>query len=215
VAAVTPDGKTVASNFIQHFVSDETLPLREDRGNTLILRRRSDAWAHADWSGGMSTQEEAKAAGACFGVGSGFFEWRFEDESMAALSRARRVRLLCEVSSRRLDTPQTDSHRYPTNFELSVNEFPVYRGMLPDHPHDSRGALSYLRGGRGAYGYLIRATLEDELLQRVAETAAREGALRFRCSSPAEAPVGGLTVYDYDCGRFPIGPTMVIEWEQG
>jgi hypothetical protein len=25
---------------------------------------------------------------------------------------------------------------------------------LPNHPHDARGALSYLRGNRGAYGYL-------------------------------------------------------------
>ena len=131
------------------------------------------------------------------------------------VGKARRVRILCEVSSHRLDTPQTDSHRYPTSFELLISGFPVYRGVLPDHPHDSRGALSYLRGGKGAYGYLIRATIEDELLAQVARVAETEQAISLRCAVPQQPPEGGLTVYDYDCGRYPVGPTLVIEWEQG
>jgi hypothetical protein len=62
---------------------------------------------------------------------------------------------------------------------------------------------------------LMRASLEEDLLRRVAEIAATEGALRLRCTVPANvAEAGGLTVYDYDCGRFPIGPTLVIEWDQ-
>jgi hypothetical protein len=215
VAAVTPDGQTVASNFIQHFVSTGPLPPREERGRSLVLRRRTHEWSNALWTNLASTHEEAEAAGSCHAQGTGFFEWFFTDPSLAELHRARRVRLLCEVSSRRTDTPQTDSHRYPTSFELLINDFPVYRGILPDHPHDSRGALSYLRGGRGAYGYLVRATIEDELLNQIAATVQREGGLRFRCSVPHEAPEGGLTVYDHDCGRFPIGPTAIVEWEQG
>lgn len=215
VSAVTPDGQVVASNFIQHFVADGNLPGREERGPTLVLRRRVHDWQEAAWSEGTSTRQEAKRKGSCFGLGAGFFEWDFTDEAIRQIGRARRLRVLCEVSSRRLDTPQTDIHRYPSNFELLLNGLPVHRFILPDHPHDTRGALSYLRGGRGAYGYLIRATIEDELLQRVAETAQKDGVLRFRCSVPTErTPHGGLTVYDYDCGRFPIGPTVVIEWEQ-
>lgn len=215
VAAVTPDGQTVASNFIQHFVAQDSLPQRDDRGATLILRKPIHAWDSAEWSGVVSTRSDAKRNSCCFAQGHGYFEWIFQDAALAEFGRARRVRILCEVSSRRLDTPQTDSHRYPTNFELLINEFAVYRGVLPDHPHDSRGALSYLRGGRGAYGYLIRATMEDELLQQVARAVGRDGGLRFRCAVPHEPPEGGLTVYDYDCGRYPIGPTLVIEWEQG
>ncbi|PTY07240.1 glycoside hydrolase family 2 [Opitutaceae bacterium EW11] len=215
VAAVTPDGKTVASNFIKHFVVRDGLPERDERGNALILRKPVHAWSAAAWSGPASTPEEARLTGSCFAQGTGFFEWSFEDEVVRRLSDVRRIRLLCEVSSRRLDTPQTDSHRYPTNFELQINDLPVHRGMLPDHPHDSRGSLSYLLGGRGAYGYLIRATIEGDLLRHVVEAAARDGRLRFRCVAPAEPPEGGLTVYDYHCGRYPIGPTVIVEWEQG
>jgi hypothetical protein len=163
----------------------------------------------------MCTPEEARISGSCHGHGHGFFEWNFTDDAIARLGQARRMRVLCEVSSRRHDTPQTDSHRFPTQFELFVDDLVVHRVILPDHPHDTRGSLSYLRGGKGAYGYLMRATIEDDLLQQVASTVARDGALRLRCAVPGHTlPHGGLTVYDYDCGRFPVGPTVVIEWEQ-
>ncbi|HEY9154014.1 MAG TPA: glycoside hydrolase family 2 TIM barrel-domain containing protein, partial [Opitutaceae bacterium] len=214
VAAVTPDGQTVASNFIHHFIAPAALPDRDERGSTLVLRKPVWSWSDASWTGLASVRDEAQAQGACFAQGAGFFEWRFSDEAIQRLETARRVRFLCEVSSRRTDTPQTDSHDFPTHFELSINGIPVYRGVLPDHPHDSRGVLSYLRGGKGAYGYLIRATAEDGMLQQIADVARREGALRFRCAV-ISAPEGGLTVYDFDCGRYPVGPTVIVEWEQG
>jgi hypothetical protein len=216
VAAVLPDGQTVAGNFVQQFVCAGSLPEREDNGKTLVLRRRVTDWVDAEWSGSHSTRLEAGLAGCAYGYGAGFFEWEFVDEVIPLIGRARRVRILCEVSARRTDTPQTDSHRYPTNFELQINGLPVHRTLLPDHPHDTRGALSYLRGGRGAYGYLMRAAFEGELLEQIAKTAARDGTLRFRCAvPPGQAPLGGLAVYDYDCGRYPIAPTISIEWEQG
>ena len=215
VAAVTPEGETVASNFIQQFVSSGPPPDREDRGNTLVLRRPVHAWAAEAWADGASTHEEAERDGYCFGRGRGHFEWVFADDMLRQLNRARRVRILCEVSARREGTPQTGAHRHPTQFEMLLNDLRVHREILPDHPHDTRGSLSYLRGGRGAYGYLMRATIEDALLQRAAEEIARTGELKLRCSVPANAnPVGGLTVYGYDAGRFPIGPTVIIEWEQ-
>jgi hypothetical protein len=216
VAAVLPDGQTVAGNYVQQFVSDGPLPEREETGKTLVLRRRVTDWIDAEWTGTHSTREEAGQAGCCYGYGAGFFEWEFTDEVIPLIGQARRVRVFCEASARRNDTPQTDSHRYPTSFELSINDLPVHRTLLPDHPHDTRGSLSYLRGGKGGYGYLMRAAFEGELLQQVAATAATSGTLRFRCAVPANsAPQGGLAVYDFDCGRYPIPPTIVIEWEQG
>jgi hypothetical protein len=215
VAAVTPDGETVTSNFIQHYVGDGPLPNREDRGNTLVLRRPVHTWTAESWNGAFSPHEDAERLGFCSGVAVGFFEWVFDDEAIRNLARARRVRILCEVSARREGTPQTSAHKHPTTFELLINDLRVHREILPDHPHDTRGALSYLRdpkGGRGAYGYLMRATIEDALLARVAESTS-DGALRFRCAVPFDAnPAGGLTVYGADTGRFPIGPTVVIEW---
>ncbi|PTY00332.1 sugar-binding domain-containing protein [Opitutus sp. ER46] len=213
VAAVTPAGEPVASNFIQHFVSSGPAPAREERGDTLVLRAGTHAWAAGEWSDGGCSREEAERLGYCFGRGAGFFEWVLADEALREIGRARRVRLLCEVSARREGTQQTSAHKHPSAFELHVNDLCVHRGVLPDHPHDTRGSLSYLRGGLGSYGYLMRVTLEDSALERAAAECATTGQLRFRCLVPIEAaPRGGLTVYGYDTGRFPIPPTVVVEW---
>jgi hypothetical protein len=215
VAAVTPAGETVASNFIQHLVGQHPPPEREERGPSLVLRRRVQDWHSAVWNLGHSTREEAEAAGTAFGQGAGHFEWWFTDRELRRLPQAVRIRLLIEVASHRLDTPQTDSHRYPTWCEFTLNGVPVHRGLLPDHPHDTRGALSYLRGARGGYGYLVRTVLEDTVLASVAAASGRDGILRFRCTVPDVSPIGGLTVFEHDCGRYPIAPTVIVEWPQG
>ena len=209
VAAVTAAGETVASNYIQHLVSAGALPHREVKGKLLILRRRTSEWSAARWSGESISREDAQARGVCFGAGSGFFEWEFGDEALDDISRSRRVCFMMEVSSRRDDTPQTDSYRHKSDFVLSVNGLPVLRSLIPDHPHDARGALSYLRGGRGAYGYLLRSTIENELLGEVARRVTADGLLRIR-TSVSTSPAGGLTVYDNDSGRYPVAPTVVI-----
>ncbi len=218
VAAVTATGETVAANFIQHLVNEGTLPEREERPNTVVFRRPVHAWQSEGWSGGWSSRENAQHLGYCYGQGTGFFEWVFADDVFRDMSRVQRIRVLCEVSARREGTPQTGAHRHPTAFELSLNGLRAHQEILPDHPHDTRGALSYLhdpKGGRGAYGYLMRATIQDGLLQRVAEVAAATGEIRFRCSAREGAnPPGGLTVYGFDTGRYPIGPTVIVEWQQ-
>jgi hypothetical protein len=213
VSAVTAGGETVAGNFVQHFVCGPAPLEREDRGCTVIHRRRVQNWDAADWTGGHGTREEAARTGACHGRGAGFFEWILADESFRHIGRARRLRVLVEVSARREAFSQTDSHRHPTQFELLLNGVTVHRGILPDHPHDARGGLSYLHGDHGAYGFLVRPTIENGLLQAIAAKAAEDGILRFRCAVHA-VPLGGLTVYDFDCGRMPIGPTLIVEWEQ-
>jgi hypothetical protein len=212
VAAVTPAGHTIASNFIQHFVSGEPVPEREDRSTSLILRRRVQDWDAAEWSGGFSSREEAKAAGSCHGEGFGYFEWVFSDEALAHLADARRVSILLEASANRGNTAQTDSYRFPSQFELTIFGLPILRNLLPNHPHDTRGALSYLRGGHGAYGYLLQPTIENGLLDAVAAQTAATGTLRVRTAITQE-PHGGLTIYDYDCGRYPVAPTVIIEWK--
>ena len=67
-------------------------------------------------------------------------------------SKARRIRVLAEISSRRIDTPQTDDDIFPTTVQIFLNGIQVYGAFVRNHPHDSRGSLSYLRGGLGAYG---------------------------------------------------------------
>ena len=87
----------------------------------------------------------------------------------------------------------------------------MYRTVLPNHPHDARGALSYLRGARGAYGYLTHATVESSLLDEV-KSRMKGNHLRLRCQvTRDEEHQGGLTIYGRDCGRYPIGPMVIAE----
>ena len=213
VSAIDASGETAASNFVHQLVLREDLPMREERGPTLVLRKRTGDWQTAEWSGGASTKEQA--AHRCFGRGTGFFEWVFRDDALRNLGRARRVRVLCEASACRPSIAQTDNHAFPTDFELQLNGLPVHRGILPNHPHDARGALSYLQGQPGDYGYLVKAAIEDDLLQRLAGTVTVDGEMRFRCAVPSDGAFhGGLTVHDFDSGRYPLGPTLIIEWDQ-
>jgi hypothetical protein len=88
----------------------------------------------------------------------------------------------------------------------------IFNAVIRNHPHDSRGVLSYLRGGVGAYGYLVRAFAESELLQQIAKNGSKDF-LSLRCVVPDNALAqGGLTIYGAECGRFPVCPTIIIEW---
>jgi hypothetical protein len=94
---------------------------------------------------------------------------------------------------------------------MSLNGVRVYQATLRNHPHDSRGLLSYLRGGKGAYGYLVHAFAEGPTLRRI---VAGHGSnqLRLRCGVPKKSfAQGGLTIYGAECGRYPVSPTVIIE----
>ncbi|MDB6036302.1 MAG: glycoside hydrolase family 2 sugar binding, partial [Verrucomicrobiales bacterium] len=204
------DGTCVASNFVQFFVSDGYPPAREVQPRNLVLRGAPSDWALSEWSGYTCTRDEQRAADCCFGYGHGFFEWAIPLGD-ADLNKAYRIRLLCEVSSRRIDTPQTDDDLFPTNMQMLLNGIRVYEATIPNHPHDSRGVLSYLRGGKGAYGYLAHATVEGDLLRQIAQQT--QGYLNLRCAVPSNALAQhGLSIYGAECGRYPVCPTVIIEW---
>jgi predicted transcriptional regulator len=62
----------------------------------------------------------------------------------------------------------------------------------------------------------MKAVIEDGFLQEVAGTIGAEGIIRLRCTVPENAAAaGGLTVYGESSGRYPIAPTLAIEWPQG
>jgi len=209
VRAYVPEGTLVARNYVQ-FLVDAHCPAREQVGDRVIFRLEPHDWSAAEWKDGFRSRDQARLAGLCSGSGRGFFEWKFPLGS-SELRDCTRLRLLCEASAFRQGTPQTDSFAQPTAFRMTLNGVPVYQTILPNHPHDSRGALSYLRASRGAYGYLSHATIEGALLERV-KSEMKANRIRLRCLVPKEEqPHGGLTVYGAECGRYPIGPTLIVE----
>jgi hypothetical protein len=210
VRAMTADGQLVARNFV-HLYVDGGFVAREERDSQLILRAQPHDWSAADWSGGNSDHEEAAAEGTCCGDGHGFFEWEFP-VTAEDLRNVTAIRVLCEASAHRQDTAQTDAFAFPTSFRMLLNGVRIYVGLLPNHPHDSGGALSYLRrDGRGAYGYLTHASVEGELLRQVLANAGSQ-MFYLHCMVPRDkAPIGGLTIYGRDSGRSPVAPTLIIE----
>jgi hypothetical protein len=216
VAAVTADGHVLARNFVQFYVADAYPAEREELPGMLILRGLPQNWERAEWPRFSGDRDEARCKDMIWGDGSGFFEWNLPLHG-ADLHQAKRVRVLCEASSHLIPAlegaaPQTDTESHPTTFDMLLNDFLVYEAKLSNHPHDSRGALSFLRDHKGAYGYLAHATAEGDLLQRIAERSGDDH-LRLRCAVPPEAIMqGGLTIYGSECGRYPICPTIIIEW---
>jgi hypothetical protein len=211
LCARTAQGMTVAENFVHYFVSAGYPPDREAGSQCLILRGTPANWFQAEWSGGAGDREKERAEDCCYGFGHGFFEWALPLDGVD-LSKARRIKVLCEASSHRADAPQTDEDIFPTTLQIFVNDARLYHGVLRNHPHDARGVLSYLRGGVGAYGYLIHAFAEGAMLPQILKNS-RDNCLRLRCAVPSDALAqGGLTIYGAECGRFPICPTVIIEW---
>ena len=209
VRAFVPDGTLVARNYVQFFV-DGGSAARQDANGRTILRLEPHAWHGADWTERSSSREEAMALGVSYGMNSGFFEWRFPFSATELRNRSR-ITLLCEASACREGTPQTDSFAQPTTLRMLLNGVPVYHTILPNHPHDARGALTYLRGGRGAYGYLSHATVEGTLFAKVAAKMKNDH-LQLRCVVPrSEPPHAGLTIYGFAAGRYPIPPTLIVE----
>lgn len=209
VRALVPDGKQVASNYVQFFV-DGGYPAWEQVNSRTVLRLDAHSWSRSEWNRRSSTREQANSAGAAFGETRGFFEYKFPVPP-ELLHSCSRLTVLCEASSLRGGTPQTDRYVQPSTLRLLLNGVPIYRAILPNHPHDARGSLSYLRGGRGGYGYLCHATIDCELLSEVVKSS-RGNHLRLRFLMPRdEQPQGGLTIYGGNAGRYPVCPTLIID----
>lgn len=208
VRAIAADGTQVARNYVQFYV-DGGFNAREELEDRVVLRLRPEWFSASDWREPISPAM-AEEAGMCWGDGYGFFEWRVPvnpDE----LHNAARIRLLCEASAHVEGNPQTDPFMHPTTFYMMLNNVRVYAATLPNHPHDTRGALSYLGKGKGSYGYLAHATVEGDLLREVIEHGAPHE-LVFQCIVPAEGDYrGGMVIYGCDTGRYPVPPTIIIE----
>src|SRR6185436_4463487 len=77
LSAYNGEGKVVASNFAQLFVADNYAPEREEIPRALVLRGRPEQWSESQWSHGGASREDQARDDLCFGMGHGFFEWRF------------------------------------------------------------------------------------------------------------------------------------------
>ena len=203
-------GESIAQNYVEYLVSAGYPAAVENLANGTLLRAAPRDWAVAQWSEKASGRGEDHTADRCYGGEAGFFEWTLP---LAAVdwNRVRRLRVLCEASSLRPDTPQTSFDLFPTTLRISLNGCLLEVCTIPDHPHDARGVLSYLAGGVGAYGYLCQVLAEGSLLRRIREEGGGTH-LRLRFEVPEAALArNGLTLYGPEAGRYPFGPMVIFE----
>ncbi|MCX6968049.1 MAG: glycoside hydrolase family 2, partial [Verrucomicrobia bacterium] len=78
VRAVADNGRIVASNYVQLFVTPDDLLVREEIPEGIVIRADIAAWNRAEWSGTWSSPDEARQTGQCHGFGNGFFEWNLD-----------------------------------------------------------------------------------------------------------------------------------------
>jgi hypothetical protein len=213
--AVTAEGELAARNYLEYSVCESYPMGREENGGSVILRARPQDWSDAWWSEFQAPREDTEKKDYAAGRGHGFYEWALPLDGIN-LWEARRLRVLVEASSSKIESSQTNIKQHPTVAQILLNGAVVYAAKIPNHPHDSRGSLSYLHlsdsGGRGEHGYLLHATVEGNLLREVAERTG-DSYLRLRCAVPGDAfSQGGLTIYGAQSGRYPVPPTIIVEW---
>lgn len=212
VRAICQRGQVRAHNFV-HLVVRGDYRERTDEAGRIVLRLSVSNWDFAEWTKGHPSREDAETDGLCLGQGSGYFRWSLPI-NRADLEHVRRIQLVCEASHSRPGIAQTDyAAGTPSLVQVLLNRVRIGGCTLPNHPHDSRGVLSYLRSQPGNHGYLVHLTVEGKLLEQVMD-AMDDGAARlsleFRVPDQPDLP-GGLCIYGPESGRYPLGPTLTVE----
>jgi len=117
--------------------------------------------------------------------------------------------------------PMTDEKKHASTVHITLNGLEEQSVFLEDDPADHRGLLSWMSQKRpdnlqweleeaGSYGYLVRLKFSGAALEK----AAKEKIFRIKLSVPESSEdSGGLAVYGADFGRYPLGPTMIINFK--
>jgi hypothetical protein len=214
-------GKRIAANFVNVVIQPERPQPRVQwrAPRSVALRFEPADFARQHWSGGVGTPE-----GKAYGRGAGFFEYRLKLPRLVGMALPVAFELLLEVSAKAgrervdwpervnaQDNPQTDTRRWPSTLEVSINGQPVARQELADDPADARGVLSHLaRFEHGSYGELIR--LRAELPEGVRADLAAGKPLVLRIAVPDDAEhKGGLCLFGAHTGRYPFDPTLTLD----
>ncbi len=205
-------GAVVARNFVNLEIFDEGAPRTEWIGeNKVILRYAPGDYRDARWDGGDASQETVGDSGEMVSGGKvGYFEYAIRLPKDLELRAMTSMELLFEASAAYPGFRQTEPEKYPSEVTCSVNGVEVGTVTLPDSPADTRGALSYINGVPGKYGYLNRVRVDGEKVKAI-QSKLTDGALTIRYEVKANAKhTGGLVIYGERLGRYPVDPMVVI-----
>jgi hypothetical protein len=211
-------------NYINVEVQNESTPRVEGIAKGMALRFMPASFSRSSWPRLALNPEGAKFSA----LGSGWVDYKLALPKEFDSFLLKGLRLRFEASARAgmakvdwpqqprgLNYPQTEEKTYPTDLMILINDIEVAQVRLPDDPADARGVLSHYRDyDPGSYGYLTEVVPDEEKLAliRPALKKARSIKVRFTIPAGAEYP-GGLALYGETLGRYPVDPTIFLEFE--
>ena len=192
-------GTVVARNFINfaHFVALPQ-PVESDDSGTMCLN-----WTPENISG-SSWDEPTTSAHLFAAVGSGYAEYEIPLPEGLSTANVAEMALVFEASSFYGGARQTEPEKYPSDVTISINGVEIETLRIPDCPADARGALSYINGHPGIYGYLHNVKVDPSSVLNAGTLT-----IRYEVKADAEAK-GGLALYGARIGRYPTGPHLLI-----
>ncbi|MEO6809068.1 MAG: sugar-binding domain-containing protein [Isosphaeraceae bacterium] len=216
-------GRKIAANFVNLVVKAEAPAPRVERlgDHEVAVRFRPEDFSRSRWTG-----KAASPSDKAYGTGQGSIAYRLKLPEAVVKAKPQNVEIVIEAAAKAnrekvdwpertnaQDYPQTDTRKWPTTLEISMNGQRVVRLNLPDDPADARGVLSHLaRIEHGSYGELLRITTPLPESAKADLAAGRPLILRFTVPGDAEHP-GGFCLFGDKTGAYPVEPTLNFETE--
>lgn len=235
-------GSILHTNFTTYLVTDGTLPRDETitsrQINARVIRFTPASFKKADWS---QKQWNIFDGLKVNGAGAGYFEYEISWPKDLDTGKIAQASLRMELSSKKLfgkdkegakekegdfmrgkgihdpsglpnSYPMTDSSRWPSAVNISVNNASCGTFQLSNDSADHRGILSWHSQKRdntlseaGSYGNIVNAVIPGEAL----ESARKNGKLKIRLTV-AESLPGGVAVYGERFGRYMMDPSVIF-----
>ncbi len=194
-------GAVVARNFInfEHFVGLPQ-PVESDASGTIRLNYAPENVSGSSWDEPTISDHLFSA------VGSGYVEYEIPLPEGLSITDVAEMELVFEASSAYGGARQTEPEKHPSDVTISVNGVEIETVRIPDCPADTRGALSYINGQPGIYGYLHNVKVDPStILGGKTDTLT----IRYEVKADAEAQ-GGFALYGARVGRYPTAPHLLI-----
>ncbi len=236
---VDSEGKRLAANFVNVVTRRPQAAAQEGRASERVdrigprrvaLRVSPLSFTAAMWKGHGAPSRLARRAGPekFYFHGPGTVEYRFKVPKPVLEAGPMRLGLLAELATKArderldwpievnaLDYPQTDGRKFPGTVNIYLNGQGLEPIELADDPADARGVLSHLAGTHhGSYGFLVQGELMLAAVPGFVPRLRRHGEVRVVFEVPEGAKASGLSVYGERSGRFPLGPTLIVETER-
>ncbi|MEE3194021.1 MAG: glycoside hydrolase family 2, partial [Candidatus Poribacteria bacterium] len=143
-------------------------------------------------------------------AGSGKLEYTVDLPDSIRLESINCFEIVFEASSYVDGAPQTDWEKHPSDLKITINGIELKTITLPSSPADARGALSYINGIPGKYGFLTKIKVDDEQLNSLRNSLSGNKLTVGYQVDPEAENSGGLTIYGARVGRYPLDPYIII-----